>query len=178
MKNARERHGTAAADSSRAVPPTSDQETRKISAFQLAEVLARVDGPKPPEPERTISGARPIVRREEIQPYAESERVSSTVPTTANDAVDVAGGTYPVIERPVALQQVVNATSAAGAGAPAGLAPAPADAMRALTASASEAEAAASRILTSARRTSRLFTVALLMAVVALAAIVVLAVRY
>lgn len=116
MKGARDRRSDAEASRQR-VREVLDQDTKKISASQLAEVLARVDGvatapgateSKADEPKRTISGTRPIVR----PPLPPSNVATTSRPSPASEGIEVPEGSLAaVIERPVAETQVVNATA-------------------------------------------------------------------
>jgi hypothetical protein len=97
-----------------------DRDTQKISASQLAEVLARVDGEvearvagelesKPPEPRRTISGTRPIIRPA-IRPRSDTDAPSPR-PSEPAGGIDIpVAHLAPIIERPVPEEHVVNAT--------------------------------------------------------------------
>lgn len=114
MKGARDRKSDAEASRQR-VREVLDQDTKKISASQLAEVLARVDGALAPnaaeakveEPKRTISGTRPIVR----PPLLQSKAEATSRPSPTSEGIVVPEGPLAaVIERPVAETQVVNAT--------------------------------------------------------------------
>jgi len=122
----------AAAPSRQRLRELPDQDTKKISASQLAEVLARVDGEpgrEPSGPRRTISGPQPIVRPPPEPPELDDvSRVSSAggpaatlVPSAGGPAatlvsgtagaIDVPEGQIAVVERPVPQGHVVNATS-------------------------------------------------------------------
>ena len=111
----------AAAPSRQRLRELPDQDTKKISASQLAEVLARVDGEpgrEPSGPRRTISGPQPIVRPPPEPPELDDvSRVSSaggpaaTLVSGTAGAIDVPEGQIAVVERPVPQGHVVNATS-------------------------------------------------------------------
>ncbi len=114
MKGARDRRPGGESGERGAGAP--DQDTKKISASQLAEVLARVDGtpePKaasPAEPRRTISGTRPIIRPVIRRTPTPPTGVEAS-PESAG-AIDIPDGPLAaIIERPVDEGHVVNATT-------------------------------------------------------------------
>lgn len=113
MKGARDRKPTGGGTRERVGQPL-DNDTKKISASQLAEVLARADAANaeaaeaaspPAEPRRTISGTRPVIRPA-IRPRPEADSISE--PALIDIPVDHLA---PVIERPVSVDNVVNATA-------------------------------------------------------------------
>ncbi|MDF2697940.1 MAG: hypothetical protein K0S65_6323 [Labilithrix sp.] len=164
-----------------------DQDTARISAAQLAEVLARVDGEpsssNPNEQKRTISGERPIVRPAPTASNGDASRAPASSPSTSPVAgIDLPGGHFAVIERPVDEAHVVNATlptapASSGllvAAAPPDAAPVRDGDVDADVGSATEAEAAGVLLVASARRRAALAAIALVIAVIALASALVL----
>jgi hypothetical protein len=94
--------------------PASDQATREISASQLAEVLARVDGDRPSAPfersEGRISGARRIEPRP-MESGAIATSIS-TAPHPHGEVFDLTPPTVPALpttspESSVAVRAVV-----------------------------------------------------------------------
>ncbi len=111
----------------RAAVPASDreQDTTRISASQLAEVLARVDGKNPVEPEtgsrqphgaqaRSVSGERPIVKPRATPPATDTATAEPAIfdPVAGHSGVvDFPEGQPAAVERSVCDDHVLNVTS-------------------------------------------------------------------